>query len=189
MKKLALSIIALGMVAGGPLSCSTQPKTEEARSSLSGDVSNALANFRDKDPEVQAELDKAAGYAVLPDVGKGGAGVGAAYGRGEVFEGGNKIGYCALSEGTVGAQLGGQRFSELIIFKDRAALDRFKQGGYTFAANASAVAIRPGVARTANYRDGVAVFVHVKSGLMAEASIGGQRIRFEPLSSNGGSGG
>jgi lipid-binding SYLF domain-containing protein len=179
MKTLALSLIALGLVAG-PLGCSTQPKTEEARSNLSNDVADALSKFRGGDPEIQAELDKAAGYAVLPDIGKGGAVVGASYGRGEVFEGGSRIGYCALSEGTVGAQLGGQRFSELIIFKDRAALDRFKSGGYTFAANASAVAVRPGSARTANYREGVAVFVHVKGGLMAEASVGGQRIRYEP---------
>lgn len=143
-------------------------------------MTGTLDDFRSMNSNISRELDGAAGYAFFPDITKAGAGVGGSYGRGEVFEGGAKVGNATLTEGTIGAQLGGQHFSELIIFKDKAALDRFKAGGYTFAANASAVAIKPGVGAVANYRDGVAAYVYVKSGLMAEAAIGPQRIRFEP---------
>jgi lipid-binding SYLF domain-containing protein len=181
MKKIILTAIVLGALGTLPVGCSTEPKSAEGKSALSGDVNEAMSNFRASDSTIQAELDKAAGYAILPDVGKGAAGVGATYGRGEVYEGGRMIGYCALSEGTIGLQLGGQRFSELIVFKEQAALDKFKSGGYTFASNASAVANKQGAAKAGNYRDGVAVFIHVKGGLMAEAAIGGQRIRFEPI--------
>jgi lipid-binding SYLF domain-containing protein len=181
MKNIVLTTIALGALTSLPSGCSTEPKTEKAKVTLSSSVNEALSQFRSSDSTIQQELENAAGYAVLPHVGKGAAGVGATYGRGEVFERGKEIGYCALSEGTVGLQLGGQRFSELIIFKDQAALDKFKSGGCTFTANASAVAIKQNAASTAKYRDGVTVFVHVKGGLMAEAAIGGQRILFEPL--------
>lgn len=181
MKTYILAATALGLVtlAG----CSNQKSTSQDNTNqptTSAGMTDPIGDFRNKDSTVQAELDKAAGYAILPDVGKGAAVVGGTYGTGDVYERGQRIGRVMLTEGTVGAQVGGQSFSELIIFKDQAALDKFKSGGYTFVTNASAVAIKQGSATSANYRDGVAVFVHPKSGLMAEAAIGGQRIRFEP---------
>jgi lipid-binding SYLF domain-containing protein len=78
----------------------------------------------------------------------------------------------------VGAQLGGQSYSELIVFETTDALNRFKSGNFSFAANASAVANREGAARTAKYENGVAVFVHPNAGLMGEAAIGGQKFNF-----------
>src|SRR5205823_5983244 len=113
-------------------------------------------------------------------VGKGGLIVGGAYGRGAVYEHNNPVGYAELQQGTVGAQIGGQSYRELIVFQNAAAFDRFTSGKLEFSANASAVAIKTGVAAAARYEDGVAIFVDAVSGLMAEASIGGQRFVYHP---------
>src|SRR4029450_4907774 len=97
-----------------------------------------------QDPALQAFLDKAYGYAIFPSVGKGAVGVGGAYGKGEVFERGNKIGYCDLSQATIGLALGGQTFTEIVAFENKAALDSFKGGNVKFAGQASAVGLKAG---------------------------------------------
>lgn len=171
------------LMAGASLlpGCSSSPETPAEKSNLAGQSSAGLDHFLTQDPGLRAELDRSAGYAIFPELGKAGVILGAAYGNGEVFEKGVKIGYAELSQGTIGAQLGAQAFSELIVFRTQRALDDFKDGEFSFAANATAVAIKPGAAASATYNDGVAVFVHIKGGLMAEASVGGQRFTFKPL--------
>src|SRR5262245_28503644 len=82
--------------------CATAPSSPEARAALTSDVGTALAKAKVQDPELQAFLDKAYGYAIFPSVGKGAVGVGGAYGKGEVFERGRQIGYCDLSQATIG---------------------------------------------------------------------------------------
>ena len=108
--------------------------------------------------------------------------LGGAYGRGEVYERGQRIGYSDITQATIGLQAGGQSFSELIVFENAAALDRFKTGKFSFSANASAVAVKAGAAGAANFKDGMAVFVKPQGGLMFEASIGGQEFSYKPLS-------
>lgn len=161
--------------------CSTAPKSAEGKSELSSDVQNAMSKARAADPSLQTFLDRAYGYAIFPTVGKGGAGVGGAYGKGEVFERGVKIGYCDLSQATIGLQLGGQAYTEVIAFENKAALDNFKSGKLKFAAQATAVALKSGASANAKYTDGVSVFTTNESGLMAEAAIGGQSFSFLPL--------
>lgn len=161
--------------------CSTAPSSEQAKTSLAADADAALQVFKAHDPTLTATLDAAAGYAVFPDVGKAGLTVGGAYGRGEVFQKGRKIGYCDLTQASVGLQLGAQTYRELIIFKTRESFEHFQAGKFAFAANASAVAIKAGASTAADYSSGAAVFTMTKGGLMYEASIGGQRFTYQPL--------
>ena len=107
------------------------------------------------------------------------SGVGGAYGKGQVYENHKVIGYTTLKQGTIGLALGGQAFTEVIFFKDQAALKAFQEGNFEFAANASAVAVKSGAGATSEYSGGVKAFVHVKGGLMAEASVGGQKFSFK----------
>src|SRR5688572_9060781 len=116
-------------------------------------------------------LRDAYGYAVFPEVGKATAVVGAAFGKGEVFRGGKLIGYAAVAQLTIGIQLGGQTFSQIIAFQTKEAMDRFKAGRYALAANASAVLVKAGAAASANYERGVAVLVHSDGGMMLELAI------------------
>jgi lipid-binding SYLF domain-containing protein len=114
-------------------------------------------------------------------VGKGGFIIGGAHGNGHVFEKGKLIGYGSLTQVTVGAQVGGQEFSEVIFFESKEALAKFKESEFAISAQVSAVAAAEGVSKNAKYVDGVMVFTKAKQGLMAEASVGGQKLKFEPL--------
>ena len=163
------------------LGCSTSPKTPGEKADLHDQVQTTLNKFEREDPSLSQLLDDAYGYAVFPTVGKGGAGVGGAFGRGELYEQGERVGFCSLSQGTVGLQLGGQSYSELIVFQHADALQRFKNGNLEFAAQASAVAATEGASANADYENGVLVFTMAKGGLMYEASIGGQKFNYEPM--------
>jgi len=130
-------------------------------------------------PSLKPYFKKARGYAVFPNVGKGGIGIGGARGRGEVFEKGNVIGKTSLTQLSIGIQLGGQAFSQIIFFKDKKSLTRFTEGNFEFGASASAALISEGANASADYSDGVAVLTFSKGGIMYEASIGGQKFSFE----------
>ncbi|WFO14696.1 hypothetical protein M601_012085 [Cellulophaga baltica 4] len=114
----------------------------------------------------------------FPNVGKGGFIIGAASGNGAVYESGNLIGMADLKKLNIGFQAGGQAIIEVIFFENTAAMNDFKEGKFSFAAEASAVAVRSGIAFNAKYKDGVAVFALPKAGLMADASVGGQKFKF-----------
>ena len=172
--RLAL-LPALLFVAVG---CSTTPKTQEARQALHKNSDATLDAMKQRDSSLESFLDRAHAYAVFPSVGKGGLIAGGAYGRGVVYEQGAMIGYADLSQATVGLQIGGQAFSELIVFKDADALSRFKSNSTDLTANWSAVLVKAGAAKAADYREGVAVFTKPKGGLMVEAAVGGQTFTY-----------
>ncbi|MFA7235814.1 MAG: lipid-binding SYLF domain-containing protein [Phycisphaeraceae bacterium] len=159
--------------------CSTEPKTEAKKEVLHEDAQQAIKDFKTSDPSLQKLFDSCYGYAIFPEIGKGAIGVGGAYGHGEVYQGRKFVGYCNMSQGSIGFQLGGQTYSELILFQNKAAFDEFCAGDYAFAAQASAVAAKAGASATADYERGVMVFTMAQGGLMYEASVGGQKFTFK----------
>jgi len=160
--------------------CATTPESGAQQAQLTSNSETAIQLAKKADPGLQKFFDTAAGYAVFPSVGKGAIGVGGAYGRGELYEGGKLAGYCTVTQASIGFALGGQKYTELIFFETKAAVDRFKSGNFSFAAQASAVALKSGVSTNAKYADGVAVFTMGEAGLMYEASVGGQKFNYEP---------
>lgn len=175
---MTFAAMLLAVVAG----CETAPPTQAKRAMLVEEAQTTVARFKDADPSLIERFDNAFGYAVFPTVGKGGAGIGGAYGRGVVYSEGEMIGYADLSQGTVGLQLGGQAYSEVIFFEDARAVRDFTSGEFALAAQVSAVAATAGAAETADYDNGVMVFTMAKGGLMYEASVGGQKFNFVPAS-------
>lgn len=145
-------------------------------------------------------FNNAYGYAVFPNIGKGGIGVGGAHGKGRVYLQGRYVGDTSMTQVTLGFQLGGQVFSQIIFFKDKRAFDEFAGGNFEFGAQATAVAITAGASAqasttgssagisggqndastTGGYYKGMAVFTVAKGGLMYEASIGGQKFSYTP---------
>jgi lipid-binding SYLF domain-containing protein len=145
-------------------------------------------------------FDHAYGYAVFPTIGKGGIGLGGAYGEGRVYAQGVYKGDTSMTQLTVGFQLGGQAYSQMIFFEDARAFREFTSGNFEFGAQASAVAITAGAQAAATttgssagasggqkdattvgtYYKGMAVFSVAKGGLMYEASIGGQKFSYTP---------
>lgn len=174
--RLFVLLTAIALLGG----CTTAPKTTAGRENLHDEANLALRTMKQQDPSLDDFLSSAHAYAIFPGIGKGGLIAGGAYGRGEVYEGGTMIGFADLSQATIGAQAGGQEFSELIVFESADALERFKSNKLRFAANASAVALKSGAAKSAKYGDGVAVFVRPTGGLMVEAVIGGQSFSYLP---------
>ncbi len=147
------------------------------------DVQAPITKFEKGDPGMQAWFREAYGYAVFPSVGKGAIGVGGAHGNGLVYERKVLIGKTSLTQVTVGFQLGGQAYSEVIFFKDKTALDDFTRGNFELAAEASAVALKAGASKDLGYNKGVAIVTATKGGLMYEAAVGGQKFSFEKIKS------
>ncbi len=137
--------------------------------------------FKKADPGIARFFNGAAGYAVFPTVGKGAIGIGGAGGSGVLFEKGNPVGKTSLAQVTIGLQLGGQAYSEVVFLETAAALTDFKKGNFALAAQVSAVAAAAGASANAKYANGVAVFTVAKAGLMYEASVGGQKFGYEPF--------
>jgi lipid-binding SYLF domain-containing protein len=173
----AIGILAVAALVGG---CATTPDQPNARTDLKDEVHIAMNDFKQTDPSLNHVLKDSAGYAMFPDVGKGGFIVGAAYGHGEVFKHGHEIGWADMKLGSVGAEAGGEQYQELIVFRTPEALYHFCQNNFTFGASASAVAVKAGAAAAADFTDGVAVFTKTTGGLMAEAALTGQKFNFVP---------
>jgi len=151
------------------------------REHLATEVPDALRMLKEKDSTFESALEKAYGYAVFPNIGKGGFIIAGGGGEGEVYEKGKLIGHAKVSQTTVGAQVGGQVYIQVILFETREALRRFRESRTEFSAHLSAVAAAEGAGLGARYENGVAVIILPKKGLMAEASIGGQKFHFFAL--------
>lgn len=175
--KLSLSFSVAAFLALATLTTRAADKTK----ALEPAVNAAVEAFKKTDPGMDDLFRKAAGYAVFPSVGKGGLVVGGAHGNGLVYEKNALVGRASLSQVTIGAQVGGQEFSQVIFFETADTLAKFKEGGFAMSAQLSAVAAAEGASRNAKYVDGVMVFTRAKQGLMAEASVGGQKFKFEPV--------
>jgi lipid-binding SYLF domain-containing protein len=145
------------------------------------EADQAIAAIKKADPGMKKFFSKSAGYAVFPNVAKGGLVIGGAGGSGYLYEGGKPVGKTGLSQVTVGAQIGGEAYVEVVFFETKEALAAFKKGEWAMAAQVSAVMVKSGASADAKYKDGVAVFTMMKGGAMAEASVGGQKFTYEPL--------
>lgn len=184
-KCLRLLAIVLSLAATETHAAATP---EECRATLA--KFRALGNVSDM-------LAQSYGYAVLPTIGKGGIGIGGAGGTGCVFAGGAHTGKVSMGQITIGFQLGGQAYSQIILFQNLGVYEEFTEGQFEFGVDATAVALTYGAQAGAStkgasasagetkgigaWKRGMAVFTLAKGGLMYEASIGGQKFKFTPL--------
>lgn len=142
------------------------------------------------------------GYAIFPTVGKGGFILAGGYGKGRVFVAGDPVGDTTLTQASVGFQVGGQAYTQIIFFEDQRAFQEFSRGGFEFGAQVNATVIKANAQATAStagstagasggtedvenaspgYYKGMAVFIIATGGLMFEASVGGQRFSYKPI--------
>ena len=165
------------------------------------DYSDTIDMFK-RSETVAPYFASAYGYTVFPTIGKGGIGIGGAHGKGQVYAGGKVTGFTSVTQVTIGFQLGGQAYSQIVFFEDQRAYDDFTSGNFEFDAQASAIAVTAsaqasagssgaaasagaggtaGAQADSDYRKGMQIFVIGKGGLMYEASIGGQKFNFTPI--------
>jgi len=174
------SVLVVALFALSACSSST-PQTTEERSQFKNEAAAAVKGFTDQDPSLAELLKTSDGFVIFPSITKGALIVGGSHGRGEVWEGSNHVGYAELKAATIGASFGGQSFAELIIFRTPEALKKFQSGNVSFDAGASAIAVTAGAAHGVKWTDDIAVLIDPQKGLMADASIGGQKFEYHPL--------
>lgn len=154
------------------------------------------------DAGISNMFNSAYGYALFPTIGKAGFLVGGAYGKGRVYEQGKHIGDTTMTQATIGFQLGGSGFSQVIFFQDKRALTEFTNGSFEFGAEAQATVITAAAGASANtsgssatasggksnattagggYNKGMSTYTITKGGLMYEATVGGQKFSFSKL--------
>jgi lipid-binding SYLF domain-containing protein len=178
MRSLAQSLLTIALLLNVSTLLAWEPDPSNKKQL---EVQAAILDIKAKDPGIEAWFDGAAGYAVFPKVGKGGLGIGGAYGTGLVIAGDKVVGTTSISQVTIGFQIGAQAYAEFIFFRDDIALESFKRGNFEMGAQASAVVAKAGASADAAYDKGVAIFTNISGGVMAEASVGGQKFKFEPV--------
>ena len=164
-----------------------------------GAYEDAISSFRHAG-ESSTFFRHSYAYAVFPTVGEGAIGVGGAFGKGRIYRHGRYIGDSSMGKISVGFQLGGKGYSEIIFFKDEPALAAFEESGFEFGADVGVVAITAGASATAGtagtgaqanagvhdavtrgqYQHGMAVFTIAKGGLMYQAAVAGQKFNYTP---------
>jgi lipid-binding SYLF domain-containing protein len=158
-----------------------------AQDDLATRAKQTIADFQNANSNLKSFMGSSAGYAVYPSIGKGGLVVGGARGTGVLFENGAITGRTTVTQGSIGAQAGGQTYSQIIVFESPSGVSNFKNGKFQLNADVNAIALSSSVSKTLplTYRQGLAVFTMPRSGLMAQATVGGQRFSFEPLTPTG----
>jgi len=176
--------VSLGLLASWAMvmGCATAPATNVDRQNLRRDADATLAEMVSRDPAVRDVTRSAPAYAVFPSVGKGGALVGGAYGKGILYEGGVATGYVSLEQASIGAQLGGQSFAELLVLRSPVDVDDVKSGHYTVGANLGVVVLSPDASAQKGFDSNASVFVLPRGGLMVDISINGQQLKYQSFS-------
>jgi lipid-binding SYLF domain-containing protein len=160
---------------------SLKAQDEQAKEKLVADSKEAKADFIKTDASMAKLFNDSYGYVIFPKIGKGAIIIGGSGGNGVVYEKGKTIGTAKMAQVSVGAQVGGESYREVIFFENKEALDRFRDNKVEFSGQVSAVAAKSGASLNAKYADGVAVFTQDLSGLMAEAAVGGQKFTYKTL--------
>jgi len=176
LPRIVAMVVAGCAVATG---CATAPSTRSERDSLRKDADAALSAMITHDPALRDVTRGAVAYAVFPSIGKGGALVGGAYGRGILYEAGTPTGYVSLQQASLGAELGGQSFSELLVLRNAGDVERLKAGNLTAGADLGVVVLSTGAAQHATFDRNASVFVLPRGGLMVDVAISGQQITFQ----------
>ncbi|OMC24826.1 hypothetical protein [Mycobacterium colombiense] len=145
---------------------------------LHADALAALEQVQSKNPDLKQVLDESAGFAVVPSIGRASLVLGGAYGVGELFEGERVTGYAAIVELTIGVQVGGTTFHELVVFHDEDTLKKFKAGKYAFAADAAVELVKAGGQASKGFGSGSSIYVFDDGGMLLDLAIGGQKFIF-----------
>lgn len=140
----------------------------------------ALATLYKAKPDMKARVGKAAGYGCFSSFGVsfilGGAG-----GRGLVHNNATKKDtYMNMGQATAGLDIGIKDYREVLVFNDKAALQKFVDSGWEFAGGAGASAAVQGKGATkAEAAEGLSspidVYPMTRTGLAAGVAAGGRK--------------
>jgi lipid-binding SYLF domain-containing protein len=180
MKALILPTLAIfAMAVAGCETTGGHSSDVSQNTTLNDRAHVALQQMETNDPGLRNVIDNAYAYAIFPEIGEAAVGIGGAGGRGTVYQNGQPVGTATLRQGSVGIQLGGETYSELVVFQTPAAFAVFQNGNLVFGADANATLIKAGAAAAGQFSNGTRIFILPKGGLMAGVSVNGQKFHFD----------
>ena len=165
--------MAVGMALAAPASAETAAEinagVEAARDKCAAEVAGC-----------ETAAEKARGMLVFPEVTKGAIGIGGSYGEGALVVDDKPAGYYSTAAASIGLQLGGETYSQIIMFMTPEALANFQNSsGWEVGANAKVAMIDQGKAADINSviaESPVVAFVFGQQGLMGDLSVEGAKI-------------
>ena len=147
---------------------------------IDADAQAALKNLYATHEATEVVVAHGAGTLVFPHVLKAGAGLGAEFGEGALIEKGKVTGHYNMVSGSIGFQLGAQKYAQVIVFTEPAALAKFKSSsGFKVGVDGSVVvatAGKSGEIDSTKLRSPIVAFILDEKGLMYDATLEGSKI-------------
>ena len=165
------------------LTCTTARAEWQPRTDNENEVQAhaTISAMRQSHPAAAEFFEQAHAYAVFPTVTKAAFMFGFTYGTGLVIRADEVIGRCSLKTLDLGPQAGGSRFSQIIFFRDAAALDEFAKGRLEFSGKAGVSVVSLDATATPAHLPDVAIITMNRFGLIAQAAAGPTKFDYEPV--------
>jgi len=152
----------------------------KTRGEIDAGVKAAMDRFKKHVKGSTAYLKGAKGVLVMPHITKAGFVIGGKYGQGALQVGGKTVDYYSLTEGSVGWQIGAEKYDMVILFMTDEALKKFHSSeGWEAGVDAEVTVIDVGAdvsVETLRSQHPVAGFVFNQKGLMGGVSVKGAKF-------------
>lgn len=155
----------------------SQAKTKEE---INASVRAAIHRFEREVKGGTEYMKGAKGMLVMPGITKAGFVLGGKYGQGTLLVNGSTLGYYSLAEGSVGWQIGVERYDMVILFMTDDVLNKFERSdNWEAGVDAEITLITKGVemsVETLRSQHPIAGFIFDQKGLMGGLSIKGAKF-------------
>jgi len=152
----------------------------KSQGEIDAGVKAAMERFRKQVKGASAYLKGAKGVLVMPSITKAGFVVGGKYGQGALLIGGKTVDYYSLAEGSVGLQIGAQKYDMVILFMTEEVLKKFRSAeNWEAGVDAEITLISVGTqasVETLRSQHPIAGFIFDQKGLMGGVSIKGAKF-------------
>ncbi|MGI9265797.1 MAG: YSC84-related protein [Gammaproteobacteria bacterium] len=169
-----VTLVVLSMLATPSLAVAKSAEQIEIESDA------ALETFKKEVKGGAAFLEKAKGVLIIPEIYKGGVGLGFEYGEGALRIDGKTVDYYSSMSGSIGLQLGLQKRSVLIAFMEQPALDQFRaSSGWKAGVDGSVALVEWGSGASLDsvkIKDPIVGFIFSNEGLMFNLSLEGSKF-------------
>ena len=157
----------------------------KSKGEINAEVKAAMDRFKKQVKGGTEYLKGAKGVLVMPNITKAGFVVGGKYGQGALRVGSKTVNYYSLAEGSVGWQIGAEKYDMVILFMTDAVLKKFSSSeNWEAGVDAEVTLIDVGAkasVETLRSQHPIAAFVFDQKGLMGGVSIKGAKFtRIQP---------
>ncbi len=172
-KLYSLLLLALSLL-------TIQASSAASKQEIDARVQETLERFFQQTPAGRTLSQKAAGMLIFPNVIKAGIGIGGEYGEGVLQIGQQTVDYYATASASIGFQLGAQAKSQVILFMDKQALDKFRRSeGWKVGVDGSVAIANFGTGAefdSNTLQQPVIGFIFGNKGLMYDLSLEGSKF-------------